>query len=353
MPPFEMSDSRIVTVTGAGGFIGRALVAHFESTGRACRAVVRQDDAEQRAKANRRPVRDLAVASDAEIDGLVAGARAVVHLAGRAHVLDETDPEPAAAFASANVAATARLARAAVRAGVERFVFASTIKVNGEASAPGRPFVPGDAPDPRDRYARSKRDAERELAAICEGTPMAAISLRLPLVYGPGVKGNFAALLDEVARARPLPLGAIRNRRSVLFSGNLVEAIDAALDAPAPPAGAHFVTDAESVSVPALVTAMGNGARHSGAPQGSPCPLAVIRRPGHRKASVDRAPRRHAGSGSGVVRRRDRLAPAACARRGPRFDRALVADAALDMTSGETRLAGPAVRLCKRRYPSL
>jgi nucleoside-diphosphate-sugar epimerase len=252
-----MSDSRIVTVTGAGGFIGRALVAHFESAGRACRAVVRQDDTEQRAKPNCRPVRDLAVASDAEIDGLVAGARAVVHLAGRAHVLDETDPEPAAAFVAANVAATARLARAAVRAGVERFVFASTIKVNGEASVPGRPFVPGDAPDPRDLYARSKRDAERELAAICEGMPMAVISLRLPLVYGPGVKGNFAALLDEVARARPLPLGAIRNRRSVLFSGNLVEAIDAALDAPAPPTGAHFVTDAESVSVPALVTAMG------------------------------------------------------------------------------------------------
>ena len=252
-----MSDSRIVTITGAGGFIGRALVAHFESTGRLYRAVVRQYDTERQAKPNRHPVRDLAAASDTEIEGLVAGARAVVHLAGRAHVLDETDPEPAAAYVSANVAATARLARAAVRAGVERFVFASTIKVNGEASAPGRPFRPGDAPDPRDDYARSKRDAERELAAICAGTPMAAVVLRLPLVYGPGVKGNFAALLDEVARARALPLGAIRNRRSVLFSGNLVEAIDAALDAPAPPAGAHFVTDAESVSVPALVTAMG------------------------------------------------------------------------------------------------
>ena len=252
-----MSDSHIVTVTGAGGFIGRALVAHFESTGRACRAVVRQRDAGQRAKHNDLPVRDLATTPDAEIDRLVAGARAVVHLAGRAHVLDEADPEPSAAYMSANVTATVRLARAAVRAGVERFVFASTIKVNGEASVPGRPYAPGDAPDPHDDYARSKRDAERELAAICDGTATAAIVLRLPLVYGPGVKGNFLKLLDEVARERPLPLGAIRNRRSILFVGNLVEAIDAALEVPAPPAGPHFVTDAESVSVPALVTAIG------------------------------------------------------------------------------------------------
>jgi nucleoside-diphosphate-sugar epimerase len=246
-----------VVVTGADGFIGRALVAHFESAGRAYRAIVRRHDGARPAKPGFHPVRDLAAATDADLDGLLSGARAIVHLAGRAHVLDDADPEPAAAFASANVAATARLARAAARAGVQRFVLASTVKVNGEASVPGRPFRPDDAPDPRDDYARSKRDAERELAAVCTGVPTAAIVLRLPLVYGPGVKGNFAALLDEVARARPLPLGAIRNRRSLLYVGNLVDAIDAALDAPSPPAGVHFITDAESVSVPALVAAIG------------------------------------------------------------------------------------------------
>jgi nucleoside-diphosphate-sugar epimerase len=254
----DVSDSGIVVVTGAGGFIGRALVAHFESTGRPYRAIVRQHDAEPPPKPNVHPVRDLAAASDAELDALVAGTRAIVHLAGRAHVLDETDPDPSAAYASANVAATARLARAAVRAGVERFVFASSIKVNGESSVPGRPFKPGDPPSPRDDYARSKRDGERELAATCNGTSMAPVVLRLPLVYGPGVKGNFATLIDEVARARPLPLARIRNRRSLLFVGNLVEAIDAALDARPTPTGVHFVTDAESVSVPTLVTAVGN-----------------------------------------------------------------------------------------------
>jgi nucleoside-diphosphate-sugar epimerase len=250
-----MSDP--IVVTGADGFIGRALVAHFASTGREHRALVRHHDDSRPPKPGVHVVDDLATVPDAELDVILGGARAIVHLAGRAHVLDETSPDPAAAFASANVTATARLAHAAVLAGIERFVFASTVKVNGEASVPGRPFTRDDEPDPRDDYARSKLDAERQLAEICDGAAMAPIVLRLPLVYGPGVKGNFAALLDEVARAVSLPLGAIRNRRSLLYVGNLVDAIDAALDTPSPPTGVHFVTDAESVSVPALVTAVG------------------------------------------------------------------------------------------------
>jgi len=253
----EMSESGTIVVTGADGFIGRGLVAQFESEARGYRALVRRIDPARRQGPDLRAVGDLAATPDAELDVLLAGARAVVHLAGRAHILEETDPEPAAAFASANVHATVRLARAAVRAGVRRFVFASSVKVNGEASAPGRPFTPRDPPKPRDAYARSKANAERELAAICKGTSTSAIVMRLPLVYGPGVKGNFLTLLDEVARGRPLPLGAIRNRRSILYVGNLADAIGAALDAPVPPAGVHFVTDAQSVSVPALVAAMG------------------------------------------------------------------------------------------------
>jgi UDP-glucose 4-epimerase len=252
-----MSASGVVVVTGADGFIGRALVAHFDSAGRPYRALVRRIDPARRAKPGVRAAGDLAKIPEAELDAHLAGARAIVHLAGRAHVLDEADPEPAAAFASANVQVTVRLARAAVRAGVQRFVFASTVKANGEASAPGRPFKPGDPQNPRDTYARSKANAERELAAICKGSSVSPVALRLPLVYGPGVKGNFLALLDEVARGRPLPLGAIRNHRSLLYVGNLVDAIDAVLDAPSSPAGVHFVTDAESVSVPALVTAVG------------------------------------------------------------------------------------------------
>lgn len=246
-----------VVVTGAGGFIGRSLVAHFASRGRAFRAIVRGQDRASAPGLHDVAVADLATACDDELDAIVAGASAVVHLAGRAHVLRETMGDPVAAYVSANRTATERIARAAVRAEVRRFVLASSIKVNGEASVPGRPFRPDDPPDPRDDYARSKLGAEVALAAIANETPMAAIVLRLPLVYGPGVKANFAKLLDEVARERFLPLAAIRNRRSVLYIGNLVEAIDAAVDATPPPAGVHFVADGESVSTPGLVTAAG------------------------------------------------------------------------------------------------
>jgi UDP-glucose 4-epimerase len=252
-----VSDSRLVVVTGAGGFVGRALVAHFAGTGRPVRAIARKARPEAALRPPLHAVTDLATIPDAELDAIAVGAASIVHLAGRAHVLDETASDPIAAYTSANVTATARLARAAVRAGVRRFVLASTVKVNGETSKAARPFRPGDPPDPRDDYARSKLQAERELVAICAGTSMAPIALRLPLVYGPGVQGNFARLLDEVARERPFPLGAVRNRRSLLFVGNLVEAIDAALDAPSPPSGVHFVADAVSVSVPELLEAIG------------------------------------------------------------------------------------------------
>jgi hypothetical protein len=170
-----------------------------------------------------RIVRDLATAADAELAALLEGATAVVHLAARVHVMRETLADSAAAYQAANVVATARLAQAAVQAGATRFVFASTVKVNGESTAPGRPFHPDDPPAPPDAYARSKLDAERELGRICAGTSLAPVILRLPLVYGPGVAGNFLALEDEIARGHALPLGAIRNRRSGSGTGNLVE----------------------------------------------------------------------------------------------------------------------------------
>ena len=249
-------DEGPVVVTGASGFVGRSLVAHFTHRQRPFRAIVRAHDPSFAPKPNVYAVGDLDGATDDELDAVVAGAAAVVHLAGRAHVMRELTDNPQAAYAAANVTATERIARAAVRAGVRRFVLASTVKVNGEASPHGRPFRPDHPPDPRDAYARSKLDAESVLVAVAAET-MASIVLRLPLVYGPGVKGNFARLLDEIARKRLLPFAAIRNRRSVLYVANLVEAIEAALDAVRPLSGVHFVADAESVSTPGLLTAAG------------------------------------------------------------------------------------------------
>jgi nucleoside-diphosphate-sugar epimerase len=246
----------LVVVTGAGGFIGRALCAHFSETGRAFRAVVRAKEADTPLPSGVHAVRDLATAGEPELDAIVAGATAVVHLAARVHVMAEMAADPAAAYRAGNVLATTRLVQAAIRAHVTRFVFASTVKVNGESTRPGRPFRPDDPPAPKDAYARSKHDAERELLRLAAGTSLTPVILRLPLVYGPGVAGNFLALEDEIARGHALPLGAIRNRRSVLGVGNVVEAIDAALDAPVAPHGVHFIADAESVSVPELTRAV-------------------------------------------------------------------------------------------------
>jgi UDP-glucose 4-epimerase len=242
-----------IVVTGTDGFVGSALVAHLVATGRPFIAAVRQHPAGAAAKPQHRVVGDLATATEATLDELVASAAAIVHLAGRAHVLADTAPDPGALYQAANVVATERLAAAAVRAGVRRFVLASTIKVHGEATMPGRPFR-ADAPfAPHDAYARSKVDAERALAAIAAGTPLDAIVLRLPLVYGPRVKGNFATLLDAVAREALLPFGGVANRRDFLYVGNLVHAIAALVDAPDPLGGAWLVSDGEAVATPALV----------------------------------------------------------------------------------------------------
>lgn len=245
-----------VVVTGAAGFVGRALIAHFRETGRPFRAVVRGREGVTPLPAETVALRDLATATETELDAVVARASAIVHLAARVHVMTETAADPAAAFRAANVLATTRLVQAAIRARVPRFVFTSTVKVNGESTQEGIPFHPDDPPAPRDAYARSKLEAERELLRLTAGTTLDPVILRLPLVYGPGVAGNFLALEDEIARGHALPLGAVRNRRSVLGVGNLVEAIDAALDARAVPRGVHFVADEESVSVPDLTRAI-------------------------------------------------------------------------------------------------
>lgn len=241
-------------VTGAGGFVGAVLVAHFRDRGRAFVAAVRDDD--RNPSSERRRIGDLALASEAALDALVRDAGAVVHLAGRAHVMDETERDPETEYQLANAEATARLASAASRSGVRRFILASTIKVNGESSPGGRPFRPDDPPDPQDAYARSKLAAERALFEAANGSSMTPIVLRLPLVYGPGVRGNFRQLVDAIVARRVMPVGAIRNRRSLIYVGNLVDAIDAALDAPVSPSGVHFIADDEPVSTPALVRAI-------------------------------------------------------------------------------------------------
>ena len=249
----------MIVVTGAGGFIGTALCEHLRSRSIPFIGTVRQMT--KGMPGDLEPVGDLSQLSDAALEDIVGGADAVVHLAGRAHVMVEADRNPARAYAEANVEVTRRLASAAARSDVKRFVLASSVKVNGERSRPGRPFRSDDVPNPQDAYARSKLAAEQAMSDAMGGSTMAAVALRFPLVYGRHAKGNFARLVQLVASGRRLPLASIRNRRSLLYIGNLVEAVEAALVAPTPLSGAHFVADAEAVSTPDLVRAIAHASK--------------------------------------------------------------------------------------------
>lgn len=258
--------SRCVVVTGAAGFIGRALVGRLRADGREVRAVVRES---RGAPEDSIALGALEEASPAALAVAFAGANAVVHLAGRAHRMDERGRDLERLHRANTVEATARIAQAAVKAGVRRFVLASSVKVNGEATLPGRPFRPDDPPAPADGYGRGKRDAETALAGAAERSSMAVIVLRLPLVIGPGARGNVERLVEAVAARRVLPFGAIDNRRSVIGLANLCDAFVAALEADPPPEGVHFVADAGPVSTPALVRSIARAL-------GVPTPLAFV-----------------------------------------------------------------------------
>ncbi|HTS23407.1 MAG TPA: NAD-dependent epimerase/dehydratase family protein [Casimicrobiaceae bacterium] len=238
-----------ILVTGAGGFIGRALCARLAEAGVPHVAAVRAVANADAARPGYVALGDFAAADWHEVLGDV---ETVVHLAGRAHVTGR-DAEAPTPFIVANVHVTRRLADAAARAGVRRIVFASTVKVYGEKTEAGRAFRAGDPPAPQDAYAHSKAAAERVLQELAAERGFEAVVLRLPLTYGPGVRGNFRALLGSIANARPLPLGGIVNRRSLLYVGNAVAAIEAALSRPGLAGDALPIADAETVSTPELV----------------------------------------------------------------------------------------------------
>lgn len=250
-----------VLVTGASGFVGRALCPAVAAAGHEVIAGVREGAASPDGHTHRALV-DLA--GEQPLDAAVAGIDAVVHLAARAHVMRETADDPLALYRRTNVDGTRRLAEAAARAGARRFVLMSSVKVNGERTS-ARRFTENDPPAPGDAYGISKREAEETLAAVARGSGMSAVALRAPLVYGPGVRANFLALLRLCDSAWPLPFGGVTgNRRSLIGVANLADAICAALDHPAA-SGVYLVSDGEDLSTAELVrrlrAALGRPAR--------------------------------------------------------------------------------------------
>lgn len=257
-----------VLITGADGFVGRALAAHMFAQGHQVITAVRKPRPEFASLAAQNkwmlvPVGDIGPETDwrAALDGV----EPVVHLAARVHVMQDRAVDPLAEFRLVNVQGTERLAQMAAAAGVRSFVFLSSIKVNGEGTPLGQPFTETDPSNPQDAYALSKWEAEQALMKVSRETGLEIVILRPPLVYGPEVKANFLRLMQWVAWGVPLPLGAARNRRSLLYLGNLVSAIDACLTRPSAANQTFLVSDGEDVStsdlIRGLAAAMGRKAR--------------------------------------------------------------------------------------------
>lgn len=187
---------------------------------------------------------------------------AVVHCAARVHVMADTAASPLEEFRRVNVLGTLNLARQSAAAGVRRFVFVSSVKVHGELTRAGHPFTADDTPAPLDAYGASKMEAEQGLREISRQTGMEAVVIRPPLVYGPGVKANFATMMRWLQRGVPLPLGAIHNQRSLVALDNLVDLIVTCLMHPAAANQTFLVSDGEDVSTTELLRRMGRAMGH-------------------------------------------------------------------------------------------
>src|SRR5688572_24337057 len=239
-----------VLVTGASGFVGRALCEHLEQHEFAVRRALRRAPAGS--VGEHCVVGEIGPHTDWQ--SALRGVHLVVHLAARVHVMKDTATDPMAEYRLVNVGGTRRLAQAAAAAGVRRLVFLSSIKVNGEAAA--QVYTERDEPRPNDRYGLSKWEAEQTLSDIAAKTGMEWTVLRPPLVYGPGVGANFLRLMQAVGHRRPLPFAAVHNLRSLVFVGNLVDAVRICLTHRAAANVTFLVRDGEDVSTPELARRM-------------------------------------------------------------------------------------------------
>lgn len=244
-----------VLVTGANGFVGTHLCTILQEKGYTVRRAVRTSEASQSHADDLVQVGDI----DANTDWSQAldGVDAVVHLAARVHVLNESSDDPLASFREVNTHATEKLASQAAEQGIRRFVYISSIKAC-VSTTPNGPQREADPAHPEGPYGQSKYEAELALLRIAEVTQLEPVVIRPPLVYGPGVGGNFLRLLSVVQKRVPLPLRGIKNGRSLVSVYNLCDLIALCLDHPAAPCQVFNVSDGHDLSTPELLTAIGS-----------------------------------------------------------------------------------------------
>lgn len=280
-----------VLVTGASGFIGRRLVEHVLSRG--FEVVATSRDAADVSGASRAAAitvfesGDIGAATDWR--PALAGVDAVVHTAARVHVMRDSASDAESLYRETNTEGTRALAGQAAEAGVRRFVFLSSIKVNGERTEPGRAFTARDAPAPTDAYSRSKWAAEQALADIAENSQMTCVTVRPTLVYGPSVRANFMALVRAVQKGIPLPLGSIDNRRSMVGLGNLVDLIEACLECQVESTATFLASDGDDLSTPQLIRKIAEALGRL--PRTVPFPPSILKLAGRMLGQGDRVAR--------------------------------------------------------------
>lgn len=275
-----------ILVTGANGFVGRALCALGVERRLQVKGATRHPCQLGEGVENV-VVGELGEATD--WSQALRGTEIVVHLAARVHVMRDQTQDPLDAFRQVNVHGTRQLALAAAAAGVRRLVYVSSIKVNGEETQGDAQFNEGDVPSPQDPYGRSKMETEQALREVSMVTGLQIVIVRPPLVYGEGVKGNFEKMLRAVRCGWPLPLGSVHNKRDLIYVGNLADALLACATNPRAANATFLVSDGVSVSTAELLTTLAKAmAQHS---RLFPFPLSVLRllaKMGGRSAEADR-----------------------------------------------------------------
>ncbi|NMT65232.1 UDP-glucose 4-epimerase family protein [Marinobacter orientalis] len=266
-----MKAAKKLVVSGATGFVGSALISRIVREPHLGEAL-----ALVRSRSDTLPasIEQICLGSTGDFSRPLplAEVDTVIHAAARVHVMNDSSDDPLTEFRRVNVEGTLALARQAAEAGVRRFVFLSSIKVNGESTEPGRAFTANDSPSPQDPYGISKMEAERALHELAAETGLEMVIIRPPLVYGPGVKGNFATMVALVRKGVPLPFGAIHNKRSLIALDNLVDLIITCIDHPAAANQTFLAGDGKDLSTAELLRrvgeAMGKPARLIPVPAG-------------------------------------------------------------------------------------
>ena len=253
---FNQFKGQCILVTGSTGFVGSRLLASKEAVARSIQfcAITRQPFNEIPLNVEQIRIEDISEKTD--WSEALAGVDAVVHLAARVHVMSDGSSSPLEEYRKANVLSTLSLAMQAADAGVKRFIFLSSIKVNGEKTKLGEPFTEDSIPKPEDPYGISKLEAEKGIREICNATGMQYVLIRSPLIYGPGVGANYQRLMNLVQRRLPLPLGGIVNKRSMLALDNLIHFILLAARHPKAANQLFLLSDHNTLSTPELIDRM-------------------------------------------------------------------------------------------------